>query len=99
MDLFCVVIFKGDDRNVLKIVPKKYVLEVKDTIPYNSYVFYNPNDENVLLPASSILNQFKSDNFKEKVNGFAYKADILSSFGELTYRFYKIQYCYKFQVF
>ena len=99
MDFFCVVIFKGDDRNVLKIVPKKYVLEVKDTIPYNSYVFYNPGNETDVLPASSILNQLKSDNFKEKVNGFAYKADILGSFGEYTHRFEMFDIAINFMFF
>jgi hypothetical protein len=74
--------FYGDSTKKLHIVPENWLLDTKNTFPYESFSFYHENGTTAFVPARHILSQFIDFNYNDKRFGFVYKVHVLKKIGE-----------------
>jgi phage-related protein len=77
-----VVNFYGDSKNKLSVVPENWLLSTKNTIPFETYSFYNSSLTGVVVPVRHMLSQFIDFNYNDKQSKYVYKARVLRKFGK-----------------
>ena len=80
-DCWYCVNYKGDPVKLRYSVPGEWMIEIKDRLPFDTYVYYYPKSNDIKSPSHSFLYQMIQHDFDNKTEGFVYSASVLRKFG------------------
>jgi hypothetical protein len=64
------------------IVPISWMVDVKNKMPFLTFVYYNKENYESKVPTKSFLKTLIDFDFNNKIDNFVYKAKVLNGFGK-----------------